>query len=265
MRIWGIIALYFLPTLLLGQQQETSSSRFDLYLNQYLGTCSSENLSKEELLAFMDKLQSRKDSRKNDTDFLSQIFSKVHSKFLKQYEDYSSFGDLLKNGKYDCLTGTALYALILDYFDFKYKIIETNYHIFLLVESTEPVLFEATDPEYGFVRGKKLIDERLDKYKKNQNSAEGATTASYNFSFDLFNEVGLNELTGLLFYNLSIDAYNNHQLEQSVDLLDKASVFYKSERIKEFSQVILLTLLHSNLENSAKQNYVNRMKSLVVF
>lgn len=265
MRVWLIIALYFLPIFLFGQQLETSASRFDIYLSQYLETSASQNLSKEELNAFMEKLESRRGSKENESAFLEQIFSKVHSKFLKQYHDYSTFGELLQKGKYNCLTGTALYALILDHFNFKFKVIETNYHIFLLVESSEPVLFEATDPQYGFVRGSKMIDNRINEYKKNQSPVRSTGKVAYNFDFDLFNEVDLNELTGLLYYNRSIDAFNKQQIDQSVILLDKASVFYKSERIKEFSQLILLTLLHSNLESSAKQNYVNKVKSLVMF
>jgi hypothetical protein len=265
MRVWLIIALYFLPILLFGQQQDRGSSRFDIYLDQYLVTKFSQNLSKEELNAFMDKLEDKKDSKKNESDFLELIFSKVHSKFLKQYQDYSTFGELLDKGKYNCLTGTALYALVLDYFDFQYEVIETNYHIFLLVESSEPVLFEATDPQYGFVRGKKMVDQRINEYKKNQSLIGSTAEAAYNFDFDLFNEVDLNELTGLLYYNQSIDAFNKHQIDQSVNLLDKASLFYKSERIKEFSQLILLALLQSNLENSTKQDYVNKVRSLVMF
>jgi hypothetical protein len=265
MRAWLIIALYFLPIFLFGQQQDIGSSRFDVYLDQYLETSSSQNLSKEELNTFMDKLKSKKDSKKSESDFLELVFSKVHSKFLKQYQDYSTFGELLEKGRYNCLTGTALYALVLDYIDFRYKVIETNYHIFLLVESSEPALFEATDPQYGFVCGRKMIDQRINEYKKNQPLVERTEKSSYNFDFDLFNEVDLNELTGLLYYNRSIDAFNKQQIDQSVNLLDKASSFYKSERIKEFSQLILLTLLQSNLESPTKQDYVNKVKSLVMF
>jgi hypothetical protein len=127
------------------------------------------------------------------------------------------------------------------------------------------VLFEATDPQYGFVRGKKMVDQRINEYKKNQSLIGSTAAAAYNFDFDLFNEVDLNELTGLLYYNQSIDAFNKHQIDQSVNLLDKVSLFYKSERIKEFSQLILLALLQSNLENSTKQDYINKVRSLVMF
>ncbi len=262
MRVWTIIVFYFLPIVVWGQHYETSPDRFKIYLQKYLETNSELTASSENLISFVGKLNEKR-TLKSDSEFLRLIFTKIHSKFLKQYHDYVPFDELLTSGKYNCLTGTTLYALVLDHFEFDYKVIETNYHIFLLVNTRQGrVLLEATDSQSGFVNNEKMIEGRISQYRQNKLVEASSNKSYYHFKFDLYNEVDLNELTGLLYYNLAVSAFNRHQIDQSISLLDLAATYYSSERIEEFSRVILLTLVHSNLENAAKQTYLNKVKSI---
>jgi len=262
MRIRIIIVLYFLPMVVFGQNYETSPDRFKTYLQKYLEPNSGVTTTSENLLFFIEKLGEKR-APKSDSEFLRLIFTKVHSKFLKHYGDYVPFDELLTSGKYNCLTGTMLYALVLDHFAFDYKVIETNYHIFLLVNTKHGrVLLEATDPQSGFVDDEKIIEEKINQYRQNKLVEASSNKSYYQFKFDLYNEVDLNELTGLLYYNLAVRAFNQHQIEQSISLLEMATSYYSSERIEEFSKVILLTLVHSNLESTTKQTYVNKVKSI---
>ena len=130
MRVWCLFVLHFLPALLFGQQAEEDPNRFKIYLQKYQETSNPRNTSSADILSFLGKLENRRNSTKSDVDFLKVVFGKVHNKFLKHYEDYVSFNDLISRGGYNCLTGTAVYALVLDHFGFDYKVIETNYHIF---------------------------------------------------------------------------------------------------------------------------------------
>ncbi len=66
---------------------------------------------------------------------LKKVFFQVHKEYLKEYVPYQSFQDLFETGTYGCLTGTALYAFLLEELGFEYEIIETNYHMFLLVNA----------------------------------------------------------------------------------------------------------------------------------
>ena len=262
MRFSTIIVFYFLPILVFGQNYETGPDRFKTYLQKYLETHSGVTTSSENLISFVEKLDEKR-TLKSDAEFLRLIFTKVHSKFLKHYSDYVPFDELLTSGEYNCLTGTTLYALVLDHFTFDYKVIETNYHIFLLVNTKQGrVLIEATDPQSGFVDDEKIIEERINQYRQNKFVEASSNKSYYHFTFDLYNEVDLNELTGLLYYNLAVSAFNQHQIEQSISLLEMATSYYSSERIEEFSRVILLTLVHSNLESTTKQTYVNKVKSI---
>lgn len=264
MWVRAFLIIYFLPLFLSAQESiNAKSDRFNIYLEKYLETNAGEKATANNFISFIDKLDDKKSST-SDVDFLKLVFNKIHKKFLKSYKDYASFGELFTSGNYNCLTATALYTLVLDHFDYDYKVVETNYHIFILVNGERGrVLLETTDPQNGFVENESLIEERIKQYRANTIQEEASSKRTYyDFQFDLYKEVNLNELTGLLYYNLAVDAFNKNQIDQSVSLLDQAIVHYKSERIEEFSRVILLQLIHSNLENVIKQVYVNKLQSL---
>jgi hypothetical protein len=263
-RFCFIIAFYFLPILTWGQNLAViPADRFDRFLHEYLKTDSGESPAADNLFALVDKFDKKQESNR-DFDFLKVLFSKTHRKFLTEFDQYASFAELFKSGHYNCLTGTALYALLLDRYNFEYRIIETNYHIFLLVKTTKgDVLFETTDPRGGFVSNRKEIDDRIQQYRQNKLQQDLTQKKyCYQFSFDLYHTIGLSELTGLLYFNLSVDAFNHHQFDESIRLLDLAASYYDSERIKEFSRIILLAVTQSDLEAKAKLAYVRKVRPL---
>ena len=262
MRVWILIGLYFLPILTRAQEAVSGESRFTYYLNQYIETGTNETITPSEISNFIVKLRVIR-AKTDDSNFLKTLFSRTHNKFLKQYRNQASFNDIFKNGRYNCLTGTALLALLLDRFEFDYQIIETNYHIFILVHTEgNNILLEATDPHSGFVSDQKMVRERINLYRENKIQELSPDHYHYHFSFDLYNGVALKELTGLMYYNQAVEAFNRNQLDRSVQLLDKATESYKSERIEEFSRVILLALVQSNLEAKAKITYLKKVQSL---
>ena len=216
-----------------------TDTRFQYFVQQYLMT-SGNSASWEGLAEFAEKMDTKRLSLNNDYSFLRTLYARVHSKFLKQYASYTSFADLLSEGRYDCLTGVAIYALLLDRYKYDYQIIETNYHIFLMVSTRRgPVLLEATDPLDGFVIGKEAIEQHISMYRTREQDPQGKSNGTpYTFTFDLFRTVTLPEITGLLYFNLAVDAFNRGQIETSQALIQAASTYYQSERIEEFSRII---------------------------
>jgi len=239
---------------------DTSDSRFNHYLDQYLKTNGPENASTGAIIELADKLETKKKSVHDDFAFLKILFARTHSKFLKEYADCASFTELILSMRYNCLTATALYALLLDRFGYDYRIIETNYHIFLLVTTSKGgVLLETTDPLNGFVADKKSIEERIREYRSGDSPQVSGRPDHYPFSFDLFREVGLTEMTGLLYFNLAVEAFNRGKIDESIGFLQSASMYYTSERIEEFTRVILMAVSQSNLDDRAKSFYVNKV------
>lgn len=218
----------------------------------------------EKLITFINRLEAKRGSFENEVDFLNHLFVKTHQRMLRNFTDYVSFRQTLTDGTYNCLTGTTLYALLLDHFGFEYNIIETNYHIFLTANTANGrVLFEATDPLNGFVVNESEINARISTYKQNTlNKTDSPKRTYYQFNFELYNDVNLLEMSGLLHYNLAIVAYNKHQLATAIDHLDKAIELYQSPRTEEFARIVLLSVVESRLDIAIKENYVKQIQSL---
>jgi hypothetical protein len=265
MRAWVGI-LIFLPILVSAQEVRSVSSRNEVlhhYLTLYTESSGEKPASTDDLVSFVQKLEHKRGSFRDEKAFLSFLFNKTHQRFLKNYTDYASFNVLLRQGTYNCLTGTALYALLLNYFNVDFRIIETNYHIFLIADTGEGnVLFEATDPVKGFVEDPAEIEKRISTYRLNTIHQVNAGKTYYRFNFELYNEVNLDGMLGLLHYNLAIVSYNKRQFATTISHLDQAISRYQSPRIEEFSRVVLLSVMESGLEASVKESYVREIQAI---
>ncbi|GAB3332068.1 hypothetical protein GCM10027429_11060 [Marivirga atlantica] len=192
-----------------------------------------------QLEPLLNKLAKKKG---NSIDyFLEHLFYKTHRKILKHYTKYnSSLDEVLANGNYDCVTGSLLYAFILDHFNIPYKIIETDFHAFLIVKPEgKEFIFEVTDPLGGFITDKKEVLKFKIKYfpDKNSlglNSADEIGRAYFTSSEGntIYNEVNFMQLYALQYYNQGILALNNKAYQKAVEELKIARNIYPSRRVK---------------------------------
>ena len=170
---------------------------------------------------------------------------------------------MVDKGTYNCLTATALYALLLQRFDIEYSIVETNYHIFLLAKTEQgTVLLETTDPLNGFISKANEIEKRISAYKQNELMKVEKSKTVYAYNFNLYHAVDLDQMLGLMYYNLAIEAYNDQEIQLAISYLDQATLRYQSARIEEFSAIILITLQESKLEASVKNSYLQKVKAI---
>jgi hypothetical protein len=240
------VAIFFLPILALGQADGGDSHRQDTenLLTSYLNTDGAEiQPSTLRITKFLDKLSSHPEAYNKQQQFLRQIFVKTHSRFLRTFKQYATFSQLFSNGNYNCLTATALLGATLQHFNYSFRIFETNHHIFILVDTDRGrTLLETTDPINGFITGEKLVEEKISNYKSVAPNETDSRVIQYKFQSRLFNEVTLENITGLLHFNLAVNAYNAKDFERATVNLEQANKFYQSSRMVEFTDVILLTL-----------------------
>lgn len=231
-------------------------------LNTFL-SADKTSYSAQSFDAFLKKLEKKQNTVKQQSDFVHYLFSKTHQQYLKKYEAYTPMSNLFKDGSYNCLTGTILYALILNHFQIPHQVIETNYHIFILAETQQGnILLEATDPINGFVTNPIDIESRITTYKANSVRATNSKANYYQFNFELFNPVTITELRGLLYYNMSVNAYNQQNMQESVEYLQKSHMLYSSSRIDEFSQILLLAVQQNKMEPNLRVEYLKTLLSI---
>lgn len=220
----------------------------------YLQTASIKNgqFAEEKLESLISKLGEKE--KKSDRQFLKNVFNVTHRQVLKQYDQYATFGELFESGRYDCLTATALYSVVLTELGYSHSVIETNYHIFLLIDSNEgKILMESTDPIGGFEYNQERIASRIEQYKKD---AEVVLDNQVATGYVLFNEVSMNELTGLLYYNQCVKAFNNQEWMEAIRNLDLASKYYYSVRIQEMENLLMSVIASAELEKANRSNEV---------
>ncbi len=171
----------------------------------------------------------------DDIRFLKNLFSYIHRKQLANYQNFVSLEATLDKYKvYDCLTGTALYALLLNDLGYEINIKEFDYHILLIVKGLDQdILIESTDPLEGFVADESEIKERLDEIISKQENEEKSI-----FSGGIVNDVGITELAGLQYYNQALDFMNNGDLENSLKRIKLARSLYPSKRIEQVYETI---------------------------
>lgn len=218
--------------------------------------------TRTELFNFISLQQSKKlkINQQGEVKFLRAMVNQAHRKFLRKYKAYSQFNEAFDNGNYDCLTGTAFFSVVLEGLKFKHRIIETNYHIFLLVNTSQgEILIETTDRYFGFKTKAEEIDNSLNQYKKNL--LPGSTEKQYyQYHTSLFREVNGMLLSGLLYFNQAVIAYNQHNWLLCVEKLEKARSIYNNARVEELTEILIGSIAISDLKESSKQELLSKLK-----
>jgi len=204
---------------------------------------------------FCEKLKAKK-QRKKEEKFLKYVFFKVHKKYLREYQLNSPLFKTFELGQYDCVSGTAIYALILHNLNIPYIIKETKFHVYLLTEADDrQVLFETTDPEDGFITALAKIEESEKKYQED----EGRNNNYYVFKSSINEAINLKELSALEYYNMGVASFNQKNIVSSLDFFEKALRLYKSPRIQEIF-IRTLEVLEKEAYQSKSIGLANRYR-----
>jgi hypothetical protein len=192
----------------------------------------------QDLNTRVDKLITEVGQRhyRSETRKLSALFKKTHARFLHSYVRYTGIEELAR-GRYDCLTATSLFADILTRAGYKYNIIETNYHIFIVVNTSQgDVVLETTDRFGGFIDDEKRKNEIIGEYKKN--ILASASPSHYQYSFSLYKVIDTNQLAGLLYFNQAVKAFNAGKWDECSEKLSAAGRITNSPRVAALAALL---------------------------
>lgn len=258
-----ILFLIFLLTFGYSSQAEHYSYDFSISQPAYLDSLSlfyyrSINIDPDDtekhlsrLRRHIQKLQKRLDKDGPTEYLLKSIFFKTHEKFLKDYENVVSYDRLITEGKYNCISGSALYVTILGALNIPHKIFETEEHVFLMVYAGEKrYLFESTDPLNGFVTNEKSIATHLagftDEYSTSELQQVGSGDSSYN-RVGLKSVYGLPVLAGLQYYNEAVVSFNKGRLSEAYRLAIQGYNLYPSDRLVNCMDTILESIMSNEM------------------
>jgi hypothetical protein len=187
----------------------------------------------------IDNFCNKLNTHRNKKNFLKYVFYRTHREFLNKYALNSPLYKTFENGNYDCVSGTALFALILEKLNIPYKIKETKFHVYIIANFNNAFqLLETTDPYQGFLDNLDEIRTREKEYLSQTLSAENL----YVFKGDIFDEITLTQLAGLEYYNQGIIYFNEKNDLKSLSCFEKALELYKSPRIEEIFKMSLQSL-----------------------
>jgi hypothetical protein len=224
-------------------------------------TASSDNarIVDERISRMLDRLSQK--SYDSDRDQLFSIFRKTQKEFLHRYMQYSSM-DQLAAGEFDCLTATSLFAEILKRSGFSFRIMETNYHIFLLVETEKgEVLIETTDRFEGFIESPAEIAKAIKAYRT-EVPTENNSKKSYQYGFEMYNEISPRQLAGLLFFNQAVKAYNESEWLACSEKIALAESHYDSPRVATLASLLVCAISVNEIPSAEKHKVIENLKKI---
>jgi len=168
----------------------------------------------QQVTDFCDLLVLKRTKFKTEENFLWYAFNRVHHDFLQCYEVNTPFYKIFKSKSYNCVTGSAFFALVFKQLGYIISIRETASHAYLVIQLEKGrIMIESTDPQNGFITNQKII------WKKEKALAENANRA-------LIHEISLMNLCGLQFYNQAVKLFYSKHYSEANMLLEKGMAFY---------------------------------------
>lgn len=192
---------------------------------------------------------------------IKAIHEAVQKQCFIKYELNTTFDQVFTSGQFNCVTGTALHGMILTKLDIPFEIKETEDHVFALSYPNQVnIKLEATDPmqktfkfndkfKEGWVEY--LVNSKLINLAERSNSSVDELFNKYYFNNT---HLSLKELVGLQYYNNAIALMEEKKYAEALTQIEKAYIFYPSERIEYTMQIILAMALtqtkYDNIEDA---------------
>lgn len=185
--------------------------------------------------------------------YVKTVYEQVHASFLQKYEMVNRFPEVFKSGNYNCVTATALYALIFDKLSIPYGIQEKPTHVFLVAYPKQNnILVETTTPVFGYLtydtRYKQTFVENL-KAQKLIAAAEvqsQGVDALFNKYYFQSEDITLPQLVGIHYMNDALYYEDQKDLDNAQQQIEKAYLLYPTPR----TGYIMMSIVVQKLANT---------------
>src|SRR6478736_3071625 len=209
-------------------------------------------------------IQSSGMEKKKPDKKIKTVYEKVHNPLLKKYEMENRFHEIFSSGNYNCVTATALYALVFEDLEIPYEIKEEPTHVYLLgYPNKENIIVETTTPLFGYINFNPEFKTRYVSNLKKQKII-GSEDADNKTEDELFNKyyfknekISLKELVGIHYMNDALFHRDHGKWKEGYNQLEKAYMFYPSQRCRYLLMIF-------GTEIVSKEKLAPKEKSLLV-
>lgn len=220
-----------------------------------------------EINAFIQEINASKLMRLSEVKLMKELHHKVHERFLTSYKLISPFHEIFENGQYNCVSATALFAIVLDELKIPYNIQEMPNHVYIMAyPETLSISVEMTaKTDAYYIPNRKNISQSIDALfrlgliTKNDLSTQTEMDI-YNRFYNYNGEISLTELCGIQYYNQAIEFADNDKIKDAYNAICKTEMMYNYRK----TNLIKYGLLISILENS-KFDSITDIKYLITY
>lgn len=199
---------------------------------------------------------------KSEPKKVKSIYNEVHKVFFKVYKLENSFCDIFSKGEYNCVSATALYAIIFSKLGIPYQIKETPRHVYLITyPASYKIMIETTSPEGGYYQYNEDFAKKYVKtlVKSKLISPEEADTASITRLLNIYlfssEDISLLQLAGLQYTNFGIYYGEKKNYRFAIEEFKKATYLYPSDRSRSMLKEALLFQISNNSYSNMEQVY----------
>lgn len=193
--------------------------------------------ARERIEQISKRLSPEITSKRKPEKYVKTIYEQVHASFLQKYEMVNRFPEVFKNGNYNCVTATALYALIFDRLNIPYSIQEKPTHVFLVAYPKQNnILVETTAPVFGYLTYNTRYKQTFVDNLRAQKLIGAAEIQSQGLE-ELFNKyyfqsenITLPQLVGIHYMNDALFYEDVKDLENALRQIEKAYLFYPTPK-----------------------------------
>ncbi len=207
---------------------------------------------------------------KSEVKKVKFIYDYVHKLFFKVYKLQNSFADIFSKGEYNCVSASALYAIIFSKLEIPFSIIEAPQHVYLVAyPQSFKILIETTSPEKGYYQ---FNDSYITQYIKSLYNSKLISKEEYdsqtaNQLFDKYyfssKSLTLQEVVSLQYSNYAVYNIENKKYSEAIDEIKKAYYLNSYERNKFILKSSLMYHVANNKYD--KKNQVEEFALLCRF
>ncbi|RSK34507.1 hypothetical protein [Hymenobacter metallilatus] len=161
------------------------------------------------------------------------IFELAHQRFLTKYEDAATFDRTVQSGVYNCVSASALYALIFEHYHIPYAIRQKPTHVYLVADpQASNIMVETTAPTFGYFLPdakfkKAYVDYLVDSKLVSQSEVQQQGLEEiFKQKFQADKTISLPQLISLQYYNQGVLALQADEDEKAYHALKKAEKLF---------------------------------------